>query len=161
MTQKDIAEALGLSPGAISKYLAIGSGHARLRPERLQHLVQVLKQRLAECQSVVLINGEPNSKLPALAIETVRALQAEIDELLTDELETANPTIGLAFAAPGGAMPVNAANYVRRAADDEIDEILTAGRAPASIVIAPINGGSSSYLNRVYDRARSDSNQLG
>lgn len=157
MTQRDIAKALVLSPGAISKYLAIGSGHARLRPERVQRLVQVLKQRLADCQSAHG-KGELDSESPALAPETARALQAEINELLTDEQETAKAVLGPPIAAPGGAMPVNAENYIRRPPDEKIDEILAPGGAPANLVIAPICGGSSSFLNRVYHRARSDSN---
>ena len=55
---------------------------------------------------------------------------------------------------PGGPLPINALNYVKRAADNELDELLSVGRSPASIIVAPINGGSSSFLNRVYQRAQ-------
>ena len=55
-------------------------------------------------------------------------------------------------------LPVDAANYVPRAADQEIVDILTAGRAHSSIVIAPISGGTTSFLVRVYEAAKDLSN---
>ena len=161
LTQKDIAVELDVSPGAISKYLAIGSGHARLRPERVQKLVSFLKERLAGRKSLGSSQDEhipgadrPRSTDPILSPEAMRSLEAELDGLLAGEEEVVGPELGPVFAAPGGAMPVSAANYVDRLPDMEIEDILTAGRSPASIVVAPVNGGSSSFLNRVYRQAR-------
>jgi hypothetical protein len=51
---------------------------------------------------------------------------------------------------PGGALPGDALNYVERAMDGEIADALTNGRAPSIVVTAPINGGTSSFLNRVH-----------
>ena len=53
---------------------------------------------------------------------------------------------------PGGALPLNALNYVERVADGEIDGTLSGG-ALATVVIAPIGGGVSSLLNRAYQKA--------
>ena len=55
---------------------------------------------------------------------------------------------------PGGALSIKALNYVQRGADHEIGAILNDGSSPASIVISTINGGTSSFLNRVYQQAQ-------
>jgi transcriptional regulator with XRE-family HTH domain len=157
LTQRELASALRLTPGAISRFLAMGSTHARLRPERVEELVEILKRRLAELEEYgAKGTGESpgrTSALPLLSPETVGSLRVEVEGLLADE-EEVGALLPEIVATPGGAMPVNASNYVIRAADREIDGILALGRSPANIVVAPINGGASSYLNRVYREAQ-------
>jgi len=59
----------------------------------------------------------------------------------------------LVLSAPGGPMSSKAINYIERCDDAKIDEILNKGTAAASVVVAPVNGGASSFLNRVFRRA--------
>src|SRR6202171_1586945 len=165
LTQLSVADALEISPAAVSRYLAEGEGRIDLRPEHLQSLIEVLRTRLTHCRTIKSLTPSElkaraaewdHSAIKAarsLSVATPKELQADIDELLAyGEVnnETAIPT----FATPGGPLPVGAANYVPRTADKEIEDLLTVGRSPASIVVGPINGGTSSFLNRVHDRAR-------
>jgi hypothetical protein len=155
MTQKELASELKLTAGAVSKYIAVGPGHVRLRPERVLRLVEVLKQRLGECQS--LASRDEPSALSLLPTAAIHALQAEIDDLLAGD-EAIELFQGAVLALPAGPLPVNAMNYVSRSADAEVDKILAARVSPANIVVAPLDGGVSSFLNRVYWRARNIQN---
>ncbi len=166
LTQKSVAKAMGISPAAISRYLTEGEGRIDLRAEHVHALIEVLQTRLAHCRTIKSLApaelAARKSQWDESAIKAARFLpkdfatkmKPEIDDLLTDDGAAKTGVVGLTFATPGGALPVSAANYVSRAADDEIDEILSAGRSPASIIVAPINGGTSSFLNRVHQRAR-------
>jgi predicted transcriptional regulator len=166
LTQLSIAKALDISPAAISRYLGEGDGRIDLRPEHIQKLIEVLQTRLAQCR---LIKSLTQIELAAraaewdesaikaarsLSVDSAKELKVEIDDLLSQIGVGERGPIEPVFATPGGALFVGAANYVRRTADNEIDEILTVGRSPASIVVGPINGGTSSFLNRVYQRAQ-------
>ena len=161
MTQRDVAATLRLTPGAISRFLSVGPTHAPLRPERVEELVECLKRRLAQLEDYgsrgIDEVSEPTAALPLLSPETVRALRAELDRLLVNDDDEIAVPLPQVLATPGGPMPVNASNYVDRAADHQIAGILSEGHAPANMVVAPINGGASSFLNRVYRAAQTKS----
>ena len=90
----------------------------------------------------------------ALSLDTIKTLEFEIADLLVANPESGNAGSGPVLATPGGALGVHAINYVRRKVDERIEEILQTGRSPSSVVVGPIHGGTSSFLERVYQRAR-------
>src|SRR5882724_6107800 len=166
LRQNEVAKALAISPTAISRFLSTGSDRINLRPEKLLDLVGVLKDRLADCRSMKSLStealavrrksGDGSAIDAALALSTVavKGLEFEIAELLGGDSQPSNITNGPLLVMPGGPLAVRAANYVSRRADGEIEAILTEGRSPSSIITGPVNGGTSSFLNRIYHRAQ-------
>jgi transcriptional regulator with XRE-family HTH domain len=164
LTQKALAKAMNISPAMISKYFSSGTNHKGMSPDRIQQLVTVLKERALACQKIKLASiedhgGWPESlvkhSLEVLGTDTLQNVLNDLSNLAAPEHPDVKEIAAFVLIAPGGALPVHASNYVERAADGEIDGILTAGRSPSSIVVAPINGGTSSFLNRIYQRAQS------
>ncbi len=164
LKQRGVAAAIDMSPAAISKYLVVGSGHIGLRRKNEQKLLDVLKKRLDEFHKIrsataeqLRVRGEEWDKSTvnaalSLSPDSITALETELASLLEPDIVLQLPDPVL--FTPGGALPPHAVNYVKRATDYEIDAILEDGSSPASIVISPINGGTSSFLNRVYQQAQ-------
>lgn len=167
-SQKEIAARLGISATALSRFLSTGPERINLRPRHQERLMALLGERLTECRTIKSLDQKdlaarvadnPSDKdlvdaALALSPETVKALEHEISELSSGEPMFGSAPPGPSISSPGGALPVHAVNYVRRAADSEIADILIQGSAAASAVVAPINGGTSSFLNRVYQKAQ-------
>jgi predicted XRE-type DNA-binding protein len=163
LRQHEVASAIGISPASISRFTSTGPDRINFRPENLQGLVQVLKKRLAELRGIKSLSNkelETRRKVDRSAVaaamglsrDAINTLEIEIANLLV--AESALTTIGTVLAMPGGALPAYASNYVERKADKDIEEILGTVRSPSSVVLGPINGGTSSFLERVYQRAR-------
>lgn len=172
MRQQDLAQAMGVSPAAISRFLTIGPDRIDLRPENLKRFIETLEDRLAECRAIKVSKSDEVEARKnrgsterekersralvhaalALSLETIKTIEADIAGLLTGSPDSAAAS-GPVFATPGGALGVRVTNYVQRQADKEIDGILKDGSAPASVVIGPVQGGTSSFLQRVYQRA--------
>ncbi|MEA2898042.1 MAG: AAA-like domain [Bradyrhizobium sp.] len=161
--QHEVASAIGISAASISRFTSTGPDRINFRPENLQGLVQVLKKRLTELREIKSLSNkelEARRKVDRSAVaaaiglsrDAINTLEMEIANLLV--AESALTTIGTVLAMPGGALPAYASNYVERKADKDIEEILGTVRSPSSVVLGPINGGASSFLARVYQRAR-------
>jgi predicted transcriptional regulator len=164
-TQLEVAKAIGLSPASISRYLSTGNDRIDLRSDHVQNLLDVLKRRSAEIRNIKSLSLDQRDGQREFATSALRAarvistqvvitLQAEIEELATIVPNTTAFASSEVIVMPSGALPIQAINYVRRSADDAIEDLLKFGRSPSTIVVAPVNGGTSSFLNRVYDRAR-------
>jgi transcriptional regulator with XRE-family HTH domain len=162
--QFEVAKAVGISPASISRFTAIGADRINLRPEKLQKLVNVLKEQLAKCRTLKNLSFaelEEKRKTDRNAVEaagamtrdSIKELEIDIAELLMGDSDSDNASSPM-LVTPGGALAVQAKNYVPRKADREIEEILRDVRSPSSVVLGPIHGGTSSFLERVYQRAR-------
>lgn len=162
--QREVAKAVGVSPASISRFTSTGPERINLRPARLQKLVDTLREQLAKCRALKSLSYdelEENRKTDrnsveaavALSKEAIRDLENDIAELLAGDPSSDNAA-GPIMAMPGGALTVHAINYVARKADKDIGEILQDVRSPSSVIVGPIHGGTSSFLERVYQRAR-------
>lgn len=120
------------------------SGH---HPEALNHLEEKARARAIKANKALTLDRLDRIRGE---IETVFSSNAQIDPI-SDELHPSKPI---------GSLPVKAANYVERSADEKAREILGNGRAPASIVLAPVNGGTSSFLDRVFAQAQATDGAL-
>lgn len=173
MRQLEVAEAVGVSPTAISRFLSTGAERINLAPQNHLRLVETLKKRLVECRAVKAMRAEEiaarrqqgatdqerdrSKALVAAALaltsDSIKACESAISDLLVENPLPGSTASQPILATPGGAVGVKAVNYVRRPADKEMEEILKDGRSPASVVIGPIQGGTSSFLQRVYQHA--------
>jgi transcriptional regulator with XRE-family HTH domain len=173
MRQLEVAEAVGVSATAISRFLSNGPDRINLTPDNHLRLVEGLKKRLAECRTIKTMKPDElvarrkrgvtdkerdrSKALVAAALaltsDSIKACEIVISELLVGDPLPGSTASQPILATPGGALGGKAANYVRRPADKEMEEILKDGRSPSSVVIGPIQGGTSSFLQRVYQHA--------
>jgi len=174
LRQNVVAEAVRVTPAAVSKFLLIGPNALNFDDEKVEKLFAALSERLSIFAAIKDRREEYAKKTSGK--QELKAFDAELegefgkkdvaktDELSRDDLNSIKASLARikreassedneVLVAPGGPMPFNASNYIDRVDDGVIDRILTTGEAAASIVVAPVNGGTSTFLTRVYHQA--------
>jgi len=195
LTQADLADAIGLSPAALSKFFAEGGKRQDLSAESFAKLLDAFdahilrlrelprdeagikaivareiaaleekgdagreaESRRIEMKYARFLNALTNlnpARLDAFGrqVAAIRA-GAPPSDPANDDAPTEAPALRPRTVTPRGPLPVGAVNYLPRDADARIAAILDEHSDPACIVVGPIQGGTSSFLNRVYAEA--------
>ena len=170
LQQNDLADDIGVSSASISKFFAPGSKHQGLSADNEAKLMAAINAQIARIEAYKSRAADALADLNEVRqARTARAANdIEPSKIISFKQTLAGIALGEGandaakppkmIVAPRGSLAVFAINYLERAADKEIRSVLEEGTAPASIVVAPINGGTSSFLNRVYDYARNMEN---
>ncbi|MFZ1989436.1 MAG: AAA-like domain-containing protein [Alphaproteobacteria bacterium] len=167
LRQKDLADDVGVTPGLVSRFFNRSGQHQPLGAENAVKLFNAFDKQVGRIEQ---IKRGRDDLLNELELSRSRHTRQAADNLTPEQLKrirgqlaaiangsatgASRETGELVLVQPRGPLPVRALNYQDRSVDREVTVILDDKRAPANIVIGPINGGTSSLLNRVYGATR-------
>ena len=175
ITQVLVSKKVGVSPSAIHKVME-GGGQHKANEGKFKAVLEILLQGIEECYYEKNLAGsnttntkknDYKSKLDAIETNYSLRVRKKVASMGSSEVGQLRNIFASAFKskskpkrifAPNSHLPINASNYVARSNDGKIEDNIIHKSAAGSTVVAAIQGGSSSFLNRVFDIADKNKN---
>ena len=157
--QKDLAEDVDVTAAAISKHFAVGAKHVPLSLDKQKTLFESIEAqilRIHDAKQGKEITGLSEERAERLFQSATAIEQSDLEQCKKDLARAQNggvTPIERVNVNPRGPLSVRALNYINRIPDEHVQNILETISSPASIVVSPIQGGTTSFLNRIYDMA--------